>query len=325
MVSRIASALHKHGFRLGRATPVPLYRGNDRILVGIAALTVPAVFTLILLALGWYRRDIVIAGYALTVLVYVAGVALHHDLFARSAIALAGALLFAASAFLALAPAFSDPPERHLGAQILHSLRWTLLAAGVSLLGALIVVGLMSSPLAMEEIEPLRGVRLILALPPLFALLLYLFSGKFGAGTQRARDVFLAPLQAYQLLAGIVIVAAGVLMLMRSGNESDISPSHAELALRHVLESVLSVRPRFKEFLVGFPSMMFIAALTPLHRRAIGWLLALGAGVGIGDIIDTFSHLHTPLIISSLRVFNGFWIGAVVGIVLIATYRRIVR
>ena len=115
---------------------------------------------------------------------------------------------------------------------------------------------------------------------------------------------------AYQLLAGIAIVALGALMLVRSGNESDISPSPFELTLRHALTHVLSVRPRFKEFLIGFPCMMLLPALLAAHRRAIGWLLALGIGVGVGDVIDTFSHLHTPLEISLLRVVNGLVIGA---------------
>lgn len=325
MVKRIADELRAHGYRLGRATPIPLYRGNDRILVGVAALSVPSIFALLLLALGWYRRWLVVAAYALTILLYAAGLALHHDLFARSIIALAGALLFATASFLALGPAFADPPQPKLRAQLGHSLRWTLIATGIALVGALVVVGLMSSPLAMEEIERFRGVKLVLALPPLIALLLYLFSGKFPVGSARVRDVLFAPLRSYELLAGLAIVAAGALLVMRSGNESDVAPSHAELVLRHVLESVLSVRPRFKEFLVGYPAMMLVPALVPAHRRAVGWLLALGAGVGIGDVVDTFSHLHTPLLVSALRVFNGLWIGVVIGTILIWLYRRLFR
>ncbi len=325
MVKRIADELRAHGYRLGRATPIPLYHGDNRVLVGVAALSVPAVFALLLLALGWYRRWIVFAAYALTILLYGVGLALHHDLFARSILALAGALLFETAALLALAPAFTDPPQAKLRAQLLHSVRWTSIATGVALLGALVVVGLMSSPLAMEEIEQFRGVKLVLGLPPLIALLLYLFSGKFSAGSMRARDLLVAQLRSYQLLLGLAIVAAGALMVMRSGNESDIAPSHAELVLRHVLESVLSVRPRFKEFLVGYPAMMLVPALTPAHRRLAGWLLALCAGVGIGDIVDTFSHLHTPLLVSTLRVFNGLWIGIVIGAIFIWLYRRFAR
>jgi Family of unknown function (DUF5693) len=323
MVKAIADELRTDGFRLGRATPIPPYRGNNRILVGVACLAVPSIFVLLLEAFGWYRRSLAVAAYALTVVLYAAGVLAHHDIFVRSAIALAGALLFAIAALLSLLPAWNETPAPRAGTQVLRSLGWTLLATAVALAGALVVVGVMSAPLTMEEIDRFRGVRVILAVPPLIALVLYLFDRRFNSGVQRARDVFLSPVLAYQLLAGIAIVAAGALMLVRSGNESDVSPSSFELALRHALTALLSVRPRFKEFLIGFPCMMLLPALFVAHRRAIGWLLALGIGVGVGDVIDTFSHLHTPLEISFLRVVYGLVIGAIVGTLLIWIYRRI--
>jgi hypothetical protein len=40
--------------------------------------------------------------------------------------------------------------------------------------------------------------------------------------------------------------------------------------------------------------------------------LALCIGVGIGDVLDTFSHLHTPIEISVLRIVNGLVAGAIV-------------
>jgi len=322
MVKEIADQLRAAGFRLGRATPIPQYHGNNRILVGLAALAVPSIFVFLLEAFGQYRHRWGAAAYALTILLYLAGLVVHHDMFARSAIALVGALLFATAALLSLIPAWREVPAARFGTQIVRSLGWTLVATGVALLGALVVVGVMSSPLAMQEIERFRGVRLVLALPPLIALILYLFDKRFGSG-ERPRDVFLSPVLAYQLFAGIVIIAAGALMLVRSGNDSEISPSPIELALRHGLESALSVRPRFKEFLIGFPFMMLLPALLPAHRRAIGWLLALGIGVGIGDVIDTFSHLHTPIEVSILRIINGLVVGAIVGVLAIWIYRRI--
>ncbi|MBV9232758.1 MAG: hypothetical protein JO030_01840 [Candidatus Eremiobacteraeota bacterium] len=321
LVKGIADQLKSAGFRLGRATPIPLYHGNNRILVGIATLAVPSIFVLLLEFFGWYRRRVAIAAYALTILLYLGAIAAHHETLARSVIALAGALLFATAALVTLIPAWNEAPAARFGEQFLRSLGWTLAATGVALLGALVVVGIMSSPLAMEEIDRFRGVRAILALPPLIALCLYLFDGRYGAGVQRPRDVFVSPVLAYQLLAGIAIVAAGALMLVRSGNESDVSPSAFELSLRHALTAVLSVRPRFKEFVIGFPAMMLVPALALRHRRAIGWLLALAIGVGIGDVIDTFSHLHTALQISALRIAYGIAIGAAIGALLTWLYR----
>ena len=109
----------------------------------------------------------------------------------------------------ALIPAFTEIPAERTGAQLLRCIGWTLAAVAVALLGALVVVGVMSSPLAMEEIERFRGVKLVLALPPLIALCVYFFDRRFGSGVERPRDVFLSPMLAYQLLAGIAIVAAG--------------------------------------------------------------------------------------------------------------------
>jgi hypothetical protein len=320
MVGQIASQLKGAGFRLGRATPIPLYHGNNALLVGVAALAVPSIFLLLLDFFGWYRPWWAAVAYGLTVAFYAAGVLAHHDMFVRSVIALAGALLFATAAFLVLIPAFGESPAERTGTQLLRCIGWTLAAVGVALLGALVVVGVMSSPLAMEEIERFRGVKLVLALPPLIALCLYLFDRRFGSGVERPRDVFFSPVLAYQLLAGIVIVAGAALLVIRSGNDSDVSPSQFELALRHILTNVLSVRPRFKEFLIGVPCMMLIPALVMAHRRAIGWLLALGAGVGIGDVIDTFSHLHTPLGVSLLRIVNGVIVGAAIGALLVWVY-----
>ena len=322
MVHEIATQLVDGGFRLGRATPIGLYRGNDRVLVGIAALAVPSIFAILLGLFGWYRRWLAAAAYASTIVLYAGGVLTHHDGFARSLIALAGALLFATAAFLSLAPVFSTAPPAKTFDRLVRCAGWTIVATAVALLGALVVVGVMSSPLAMEEIERFRGVKLVLALPPLIALLLYLFDRRFVSGVERPKDVLLSPVLAYQLLAGIVLVAAGALLVMRSGNDSDISPSPFELAARHLLTDLLSVRPRFKEFLVGFPSMMLAAALLPAHRRAIGWILALGIGVGIGDVIDTFSHLHTALVISVTRICLGLVIGVVIGGTAALLYRR---
>jgi hypothetical protein len=322
MVKAIGDELRADGFRLGRATPIPQYHGNNRILVGLATLAVPSTFLLLLDFFGLYRREWAVAAYAATVLLYVAGLAVHHDALARSVIALCGALLFATAALLVLIPAWNEVPSVSFRTQLLRGLGWTLLVTGVALLGALVVVGVLSSPLAMTEIERFRGVRLVLALPPLIALGLYAFDRRFGASAARARDVFLSPVLTYQLIAGVVIIALGTLMLVRSGNEGDVSPSPLEISLRHVLTHVLSVRPRFKEFLIGFPCMMLLPALMLAHRRAVGWLLALGIGVGVGDIIDTFSHLHTPIEISVWRVVNGLIVGAIVGAIFVWIYRR---
>ncbi len=321
MVREIAGDLAARGFKMGRAAPIPLYRGNNRILVGLAALAVPSIFLLLLGFYGWYRPLWAIAAYGATVLLYAGGNLSHHDLLARSIIALSGGLLFAAAGFSVLSRAFLQAPAATIGRQIRRSVAWTLVATGITLLGALLVVGVMSSPLVMEEVEPFRGVKLLLALPPLIALALYLFTDKFDPQRRDARETLTDPVRIFQLAAAAIVLGVGALVLLRSGNQSDISPSSFELALRHNLTSLLAVRPRFKEFVIGFPALMLMPALRIPHRRWLGVLLALAIGIGLGDVIDTFSHLHTELLVSVLRIFNGLLIGAVVGIIAILIYR----
>lgn len=325
IIRQLADDLRSHGFKLGRATPIPLYRGNGRVLVGIAALAVPSIFILLLGWYGWYRAAIGVAAYVATVGLYAAGVLSHHDLLARSIIALAGAILFAAAAFTILSPAFYENSDRAAGRQLLRSIGWTLAATGVALLGALTVVGIMSSPLTMEEVEAFRGVKLVLALPPVIALCLYLFTDRFDSPVDDPREAFSSPVRVYQLLLACIVLGVGALVLVRSGNQSDVAPSGFELWLRHHLTELLSVRPRFKEFVIGYPFLMLLPALLRAHRRAVGILLSLGIGVGVGDIIDTFSHLHTPVLISLLRIFNGLVLGIIIGIIAILIYRRIWR
>lgn len=321
MVKEIADQLKAHGFVLGRATPIPMYRGDNRILVGLACLAMPSLIVLLLGMYGMYRPWHAIVAYGFTILLYLAGVVSHHDVFARSIIALIAALAFAKAALGVFAGACREEPAQKYGDQLVRSLGWALITLAVTLVGALVIVGIMSSPLTMEEIERFRGVRLVLAVPPLIALVLYLWDKRYGADATLT-EVLGAPIRVYQLFVGIAIVAGGVLLLMRSGNDSDIAPSHLELAVRHALGALLSVRPRTKEFLIGFPAMMLMPALIGVHRRWIGWLMMLGVGVGVGDVLDTFSHLHTPLLISLTRTFIALIIGAIIAALVMWIYRR---
>jgi hypothetical protein len=198
------------------------------------------------------------------------------------------------------------------------------IAIGVTLGGALVIIGLLSTPLTMIEIDRFSGVRAVLVVPALIALVLYLFTARWGARIAPAK-LAESPITVLQLLAGIVLIAAGYLVLVRSGNQSDIAPSGIELALRAHLTTLLQVRPRLKEFLVGFPALMLVPALLPVDRARWGWLLALAIGVGLGDVADTFSHLHTHLAISVLRLVNGAVIGLILGVIAVVAYRRFRR
>jgi hypothetical protein len=123
--------------------------------------------------------------------------------------------------------------------------------------------------------------------------------------------------------AVVVLVALGALAfaLSRSGNQPVLSPSPLELKFRHLLEAVLAIRPRTKEFLLGYPALMLGLALALRGRRSWLPLVAVLAALGQVSLLNTYCHFHTPLSVSLLRTFNGLWLGLIVGVAVILVWR----
>ena len=324
LVRRIAAGIRAAGLRVGIATPFQpfLVRWWE---IGLVSLAVPAIVLLVLLdVFGLGTARWLIAAVVVDLALLAAGYGLHHDMAVRKFLALIGAIVFPVAGFVAIAPAFRAAASPSTRAAILAGLRVLAVALAVTAGGVLVVIGLLSTPLTMTEVDRFSGVKLVLAAPPLIVLLLFLFTSRWGARVAPSR-LAASPVTALQLAVGVVLAGAAFLVLERSGNQSDIAPSAFELAVRSHLTALLQVRPRFKEFVVGFPALMLVPALVPSDRARWGWLLALAVGVGLGDVVDTFSHLHTALAVSALRVFNGAVIGIVLGVLAILIYRRFRR
>lgn len=327
MVAAIADGIRASGLRIGR--PVGITRMSfSPWEIAIVSLAAPAIVLLILSTLaieGWgWLAALVLAD----LLVVGAGFASHHDILARQAVGFVAGVAFPTAALLAIAwgfrghapfagrfPALANPYLRGLCALVVATL--------VTLGGALVVVGVLSTPTTMTEIDRFAGVKELLVLPALFGLGLYFFSPNFGAKIEPAAAAD-APVRWAQLVVGAVLLAGAFLVIERSGNTTDVSPSSFELSLRSELTTLLQVRPRFKD-MIGFPALMLLPALIPADRRRWGWLFVLAIGLGCADLIDTFSHLHTALAISAFRIFNGAVLGAIIGVALIAVYRVVRR
>jgi hypothetical protein len=322
LVKDIADGLVARGFKLGRATPLPKFDVNPLAIV-IASLAVPAIVLLLFEAFGIRRAPIAYALFAADVLLVALGYVSHHDLLVRKVLALSGGIAFALMGFVAIPRAFTGPYPRSYVAALGAGLRTAGVGYLFAALGALLVVGMLSVPVMMQEIDRFTGVKLVIALPPVLAFALYVYTRRFGNEPPGPAQSALAPVRVYQLAILALLAGAAFLYLSRSGNQSDITPSAFELSLRSNLTAVLGVRPRFKEFLIGVPLLMLLPALRLEHRRLTGWLFAIGVSIGTADVVDTFSHLHTPLLISLLRIVNGAVLGSIVGAILIWAYRAI--
>jgi len=72
------------------------------------------------------------------------------------------------------------------------------------------------------------------------------------------KEFFDSPVKIWQVLLGILVLGAGSLLVLRSGNVGSEYVSGYELNLRGLLGGLLGVRPRFKEFLIGYPALILL-------------------------------------------------------------------
>jgi membrane protein DedA with SNARE-associated domain len=89
------------------------------------------------------------------------------------------------------------------------------------------------------------------------------------------------------------------------------------------MDNILGVRPRTKEFALGHPLMLLLCYLGYRNNRFLPILL-LGA-IGQVSLVNTFAHIHTPLLVSALRTVNGLWLGIIIGLILIGIVTAVLR
>lgn len=115
---------------------------------------------------------------------------------------------------------------------------------------------------------------------------------------------------------------------MRSGNFSFLSISLLEEKTRLFLEKYLIARPRNKEFLIGYPLISLAIIMNELRIQYLKIPIIVMGAVAPITTVNTFCHIHSPLLFSLLRAFNGYWLGLFVCILLVTTiflFLRLVR
>jgi len=223
-----------------------------------------------------------------------------------------------------------------LGVAILHSafviprsttIKRLVLVFAVTMLGPLTVVAIHADTLFLVKGDVFLGVKLTLIAPLIVAALLHGLNIRADspaglAAVVRDRvtmlvDISRNPILIWQVLLGGSVLVALAIMLMRSGNESSVGVSSAELQLRALLDRILFVRPRFKDILFQpfvMLSLILVGTKWPLQRVA-----AILASIALASMVNTFCHLHTPLVISALRVAYG----VIFGLIAAAVVKRI--
>jgi len=268
--------------------------------------------------------------WSIAALIICSGLPVVGDI-GQKAVALLSAFVFPMFAVLA---AVRSAPQSPTPAQavFIRSLLRLVAAVALTVAGGVLVVGLLSSREYMLRVEQFAGIKVAQVVPIL--MLTLLFAGNVAWSSDvwdeqkrklfnSLRNLFTNPILMWQAIGLVVVLAIIGIMVARSGNEAGLEVSTFELKVRALLDRVMFVRPRTKEFLVGYPALVLgITFALRGRRRWAAPLLVLGS-IGLVSALNTFCHIHTPLAVSTLRSLNGLIAGGVIGLIVYTVLRNL--
>ncbi|GAB6085256.1 DUF5693 family protein [Alkaliphilus crotonatoxidans] len=326
MLNHFEERIAEHGLTLGESSTfeVPKIRVRHYTLLGwgIAAAGV----LLLHLLFGLKDKQILIL-LALCLLGVPAMILVMPSL-ADKILALAASIIFAS---LSMAY-FCQETHRLLESEdkgdwkktILPVLKGVIVTSLISVIGAFYVATILSDIRYLLEMDIYRGVKVSQLIPFIFFIMFYLkYYGykRTEASTQQRMGIYwelkkllLEDIKVIYVLIGAVVLFVGYIYMARTGHETTVQASQLEILVRNMLENKLLARPRIKEFLIGIPALTLgIYAAKRGYKNIIIFAAGFAAVLGQTSIINTFSHLRTPLYLSAVRTVYGIILGVIIG------------
>ncbi len=194
-------------------------------------------------------------------------------------------------------------------------------AVGITLAGSIFLNITLASTEFYNQIESFRGVKVAFLMPLIFTAIYYLIKeykiitlDDLIVESKKFLDLIIR--LKHIVLAGLVMVGL-IIYIGRTGNIPLIPVPAWEIVIRDLLEELLVVRPRFKEFLFGHPFLFLLPVIFKYFPyKLLGLFAVIMATIGQITISNSFSHLHTPLVISLIRTWHGYWLALPVAVVL---------
>ncbi|SDC83660.1 MULTISPECIES: DUF5693 family protein [unclassified Candidatus Frackibacter] len=194
-------------------------------------------------------------------------------------------------------------------------------ASLITIGGVILLIGALSDWRYLLKIRQFRGIKLAF-LGPIILYFLYYLHYRFWTNREeikvreiinQTKDWLNRALKLKELFALIFLVVVGIIYIGRTGNSPLVPVPDFEIMIRRWLEEVFLVRPRFKSFLIGHPLLILGSWLIANGKRRWGVILSFGGLIGQITMLNTFSHIHTPIWVSTLRVGVGLISGALLG------------
>lgn len=161
-----------------------------------------------------------------------------------------------------------------------------------------------------------RGIKLSLLVPVVYTMLAYYFMFIKDKDTnllKGAKKVLCSDIKVYWLIIAAVIGGIGVYYIIRSGNVNKISSFEA--AMRSTITEIFPARPRTKEFLIGYPSLILLIYYSKYFDiKLINWILAVGTSILAASVTNSFCHVFTDYGTILMRVINGLAVGAALSV-----------
>jgi hypothetical protein len=313
-VASIQTGLIESGFTLDQPYEKPASIPASTILMAMVGTAVIAGVMLILLEMRLPK---------LSLLALIGGIAiwlallLVNPTMAKKMMALLSVITFPTLSCLLI----MKPEARSIGKSVVALLK----LCAISCIGAVLMVGLLADILFMLKLDQFIGVKLAHVVP-IVAVPFILYIWNEEKPLTFVKQLLEKALDYKWTMLGVLVAVAGVIYLSRTGN-SGAELSAAESMMRTFLNDVMGVRPRSKEFLIGYPFTLLLFWLGASRKN---WILTIPAIIGQVSLVNTYAHIHTALIMSMQRSFNGLVLGIAVGLLLIigvrmlfAIYRRL--
>lgn len=323
LLAALTSKLEAEGFNPGNSQPVD-YFSNSRwqllaILLGVTAAGILLLNYFTAFKYSQMMNIFFILAAAAGAFLLLTG----REILLRQITALGSAVIFPSLAIIIFLIERDKGGENLEGGLSLSFLFFNFTAAVLTaLIGGIFVSAALNSSNFIFKVNDFRGVKLAFLMPLIIISLYYLFQPGSKDLRQEIPRLLESVIKVKHLILAGGLALIAVIYIGRTGNFPLLPVPAWELTIRGLLERILYVRPRFKEFLIGHPLFIFSLYLSAEKRKQLYFYpILMLASVGVITTVNTFSHLHTPVIISLLRTFHSYWLSFGAALVLILIYK----
>ncbi|KXG74448.1 DUF5693 family protein [Thermotalea metallivorans] len=331
MFSRLKARIAEHGMTLGQAsTMAPLkLKTVKKILMGWGI----AAGTVLLLSYFTSMKNPVKYGLLGLGIMGTTSMAFVLPSWADKLLALGAAIVFPSLSmiyFCSRCRQYYENNKPHQGflETIGIGVKDLLTTSAISFIGALFVGTVLSDIEYLLEMDIFRGVKLAQLLPIfIFCMIYMMFFGykrddlkgkNQGLSLDDVKRLLLDDIKVIYVLTAGILLAAGYVYIARTGHETNIQPSNLEMMGRNFLEMTLMARPRTKEFFIAFPALLVGVYAARKRYKTLMFISGIAGIIGQTSIVNTFSHLRTPMYLSMIRTAYALGFGILLGIFYLA-------